>query len=109
MRTNEAISAYEKALELRPNYVRTLVNIGLARNNKGWFSLAAESFLNALILNPKTTHIWPYVRQAFLQADRFDLLERLEAKDPNQFRDIFPNLINPNSMPRPSMDTLFTH
>lgn len=34
MRTDEAVAAYKQALDLRPNYVRTLVNIGLAHNNK---------------------------------------------------------------------------
>ena len=34
MKTDEAMQAYKLALDLRPNYVRTLVNIGLAHNNK---------------------------------------------------------------------------
>lgn len=62
MRPQEATAAYKQALELRPNYVRTLVNIGLAHNNKLEFLEAAEQFLNALILNPKAEHIWGYVR-----------------------------------------------
>jgi peroxin-5 len=49
----------------------------LAHNNKLEFLDAAREFLNALILNPKAEHIWNYVRQAVLQADRIDLLEKL--------------------------------
>lgn len=52
LQTKEAIAAYEQALELRPNYVRTIVNIGLAQNNLTDFKSAANCYLNALILNP---------------------------------------------------------
>ena len=62
MRTDQATVAYRQALDLRPNYVRTLVNIGLANNNQVEYMKGAECFLNALILNPKATHIWNYVR-----------------------------------------------
>ena len=64
--THQAIAAYKQALDLRPNYVRTLVNIGLANNNQVEYMQGAECFLNALILNPKATHIWNYVRQSLL-------------------------------------------
>ena len=33
LKTEEAMSAYKQAIDLRPNYVRTLVNIGLANDN----------------------------------------------------------------------------
>jgi peroxin-5 len=33
-KTEEAEQAYKLALDLRPNYVRTMVNMGLAANNK---------------------------------------------------------------------------
>jgi len=62
MRTEEAMNAYKIAIDLRPNYVRTLVNIGLANNNQTKFDDAIVSFLNALILNPKAEHIWGYIR-----------------------------------------------
>mmetsp|Transcript_18064 Transcript_18064/g.30816 ORF Transcript_18064/g.30816 Transcript_18064/m.30816 type:complete len:90 (-) Transcript_18064:238-507(-) len=65
-RTDEAMDAYTQALELRPNYVRTLVNIGLAYNNQGNYILATSRFINALNLNPNAKHIWSYARQAIL-------------------------------------------
>ena len=33
LKTEEAMNAYRQAIDLRPNYVRTLVNIGLAHDN----------------------------------------------------------------------------
>ena len=108
LKTSEATAAYKQALELRPNYVRTLVNIGLAHNNQTAYLKAAECFLNALILNPKAEHVWGYVRQAILQADRFDLLEKLEHKDPSLFKDEVP-LIDKANLPRPSTDNLYNN
>ena len=58
MRPQDALGAYQQALELRPVYVRSYVNIGLAYENSDNFMLAAENYLNGLILNPKAIHIW---------------------------------------------------
>lgn len=66
LNTHKAIEAYQQALDLRPNYVRTMVNVGLAHNNLADFKNAATCFLNALILNPKLTHVLTYCRTAFL-------------------------------------------
>jgi len=40
MQTDKAKDAYKLALDLRPNYVRTLVNIGLAYTNQGEYKNA---------------------------------------------------------------------
>jgi peroxin-5 len=103
----QACSAYEQALELRPNYVRTMVNLGLAKNRMNDSQAAAQQFLNALILNPQVTHVWNYLRNSFMKMDRFDLIEKLEERDPNLFRDEF-TLIDPKNMPQASMDGLAT-
>ena len=66
LKTEEAMSAYKQAIDLRPNYVRTLVNIGLANDNQAQFEEAITSFLNALLLNPKAEHIWSYVRRSMV-------------------------------------------
>ena len=97
-KTEEATQAYKQALDLRPNYVRTLVNIGLAHSNQAEYLKACEQFLNALMINPQAQHIWSYVRQAALQADRMDILEKIEQKDPKLFASDF-NLIDPNNLP----------
>ena len=35
--TDEAIKAYHKALEIKPNYVRAWVNLGISQGNKVYF------------------------------------------------------------------------
>jgi len=35
--TEESIRAYKLAIDLRPNYVRTIVNLGLSHNNNANF------------------------------------------------------------------------
>ena len=93
-KTEQAKQAYQQAIELRPNYVRTLVNIGLAHNNNQDFMTATKYFLDALMLNPQAKHLWSYTRQSLLQADNFELLELLERKDPSLFRGTF-DLLDP--------------
>ena len=86
---DKAIHTYHQALDLRPNYVRTLANIGLAHRSRTQFPESIPYFLNALLLNPKADHVWKYVRSSFLQMNRLDLVEKINFKDPNLFRDEF--------------------
>lgn len=58
--TFQAEEAYQKALEIKPNYVRAWSNLGLLYNQEGNFEDAARMLLNALSLNPKAKHIWEY-------------------------------------------------
>lgn len=51
-KSQEAIAAYKQALDLRPNYVRSLVNMGLAFNNEVEYLQGAQQFITALCLNP---------------------------------------------------------
>ena len=88
--------------------MRTLVNIGLANNNQVEYMKGAECFLNALLLNPKADHIWNYVRQSVLQADRFDLLDAVNQKNISAFQKEF-NLIDVTKLPKPSMDNLYNN
>lgn len=108
MDMSAGISAYEQALELRPNYVRTLTNVGLGFNNIRRFDEAVPYFLNALQFNPKATHIWDYVRRSFMNMNRFDLLERCNLRDPNAFRQDF-KLMDPKNLPQPSMEKLYNN
>jgi peroxin-5 len=82
LQTKEAIRAYEQALDLRPNYIRAIVNVGLAQNNLTDYKAAANCYLNALVLNPALKHVWTYLRTSILQMNRFDLLEKCEQRDP---------------------------
>jgi Flp pilus assembly protein TadD len=97
MDLQQAVAAYEQALDLRPNYVRTIVNLGLAKNRLLDFKAAANCFLNALILNPNVDHVWTYLRQSFMKMQRFDLIEKLELRDPAMFKDEFL-LVDPKNI-----------
>ena len=108
MKTEDAMTAYKQAIDLRPNYVRTLVNIGLAHDNAGRFEDAITSFLNALLLNPKAQHIWGYVRRSMVQSGKFDLVEKLESRDPYAFSDNF-NLLDPKNLPAQNMENLYNN
>ena len=108
MDIKKAIEAYEQALDLRPNYVRSIVNLGLAHNRLHDLKSAANCFLNALILNPNISHVWTYLRTAFVKMNRFDLLEKLEARDPLMFKDEFL-LVDPSKMEKPTLDRLYSH
>lgn len=108
LKTEEAMAAYKQAIDLRPNYVRTLVNIGLAYDNKSQFDDAITSFLNALLLNPKADHIWAYARRSMVQSGKFDLIEKLQLRDPYAFKDIY-NLIDPKDLPAQNMENLYNN
>lgn len=71
-----AIKAYEVALDLRPNYVRTLVNLGLAYNRIKNLKSATNCFLNALTLNSHLTHVWKHLCTVLVTMNRLDLLKR---------------------------------
>lgn len=87
--------------------MRTIVNLGLAKNRLNDFKEAANCFLNALILNPNVTHVWTYLRQSFMKMQRFDLIEKMEMRDPSAFKDEFL-LVDPKNIQKPSMDRLAT-
>ena len=107
MDLEKACNAYEQALDLRPNYVRSIINYGLAKNRLGDFKAAANCFLNALVLNPNVSHVWTYLRQSLLKMDRFDLIEKLEARDPSLFKAEFL-LVDPKCVHKPSLDRLYS-
>lgn len=43
-----------------------------------------------------------------LQANRFDILEKLDLKDPTVFKSEF-NLLDPQNMPPPKMESLYNN
>ena len=78
-----AIHAYQKALEIRPAYVRAWANLGIAHANINDMVSAARFYLCALSFNPKAAHIWNYLFTSFtcmskFYVGRFDLLEKLK-------------------------------
>jgi len=46
--SKEAVYAYRKALELKPNYVRAWVNMGISYANQGIYDTASKYYLRAL-------------------------------------------------------------
>ncbi|MDI1491309.1 MAG: Peroxisomal membrane signal receptor PTS1 [Ramalina farinacea] len=50
-RSEQAIAAYERALELRPNFVRARYNLGVSCINIGVFEQAAQHLLGALAMH----------------------------------------------------------
>lgn len=55
-RSEEAISAYEKALELNPNFVRARYNLGVSCINIGCHAEAAQHLLGALNMHKHVEH-----------------------------------------------------
>jgi len=51
-RSGEAVSAYQKALELKPNYMRAWANMGISQANLGNYDASARFYVRALGLNP---------------------------------------------------------
>lgn len=109
MRTEESIKAYEQALELRPNYVRTIVNLGLSYGNMGNNEQASVQFINALILNPQLDHVRQFLHASFIKLNRLDLVEKMKGNDYNAFRGDFPGILDPANMNQPSIDRLYEH
>ena len=55
---NEAIQAYDKAIQLNPIYAESWSNKGFALVNQGKYSDAIRAFDKAIQLNPQDTDAW---------------------------------------------------
>ena len=51
-RSGAAVAAYQKALELKPNYMRAWANMGISQANLGNYDASARFYIRALGLNP---------------------------------------------------------
>eukprot|EP01102_Stenamoeba_stenopodia_P018072 TRINITY_DN657_c0_g1_i1.p1 TRINITY_DN657_c0_g1~~TRINITY_DN657_c0_g1_i1.p1 ORF type:complete len:462 (-),score=85.73 TRINITY_DN657_c0_g1_i1:44-1375(-) len=89
--SKEAVYAYRKALELKPNYVRAWVNMGISYANQGIYDTASKYYLRALSLNPRAEHVWSYLRIALSCHNREDLVRLVDSpdRDVNLFRSHF--------------------
>ncbi|KAI7967618.1 hypothetical protein MJO29_000895 [Puccinia striiformis f. sp. tritici] len=89
-KSEDAIGAYQKALELRPTFTRAIYNLGVSCLNIHCYHQAAEHFLAALSLHSKAAskgdrpllgsgdgseNLWFTLRRALLCLDRHDLAE----------------------------------
>ena len=84
-----AIKAYRRALELKPNYVRSWANMGISFANQNSYANAAKYYLKALSLNEKADHLWGYLRFTFSCMGRPDLVQKSDARNLALFKDEF--------------------
>ncbi|CAN3372477.1 hypothetical protein DIURU_005026 [Diutina rugosa] len=102
-RSEEAVDAYFKALELKPAFVRARYNLGVSCINIGCYKEAAEHLLSGLAMHQveggsdspglshnQSTALTETLKRAFIAMDRRDLLEKVKpGMDLNQFRNEF--------------------
>ncbi|CDR44564.1 CYFA0S15e00100g1_1 [Cyberlindnera fabianii] len=105
-RSEEAIEAYHRALQLKPSFVRARYNLGVSSINIGCYKEAAEHLLGALDMHNvegvdpsslsnggitnQSTSILETLKRAFIAMDRRDLLEKVRpGMDLNIFRGEF--------------------
>merc|ERR1712146_832794 len=89
-RSEEAIPAYKKSLELRPRYTRGWLNLGISQANLKNEMEAAKCYIQALRLNESATHIWGYLRVVFTSMERYDLIHLASQMDVSLFDEEFP-------------------
>lgn len=101
-RSEEAIQAYHRALQLKPSFVRARYNLAVSSINIGCYKEAAEHLLTALSMhevaggaenpsmNVDSNNILETLKRAFVAMDRRDLLERAKpGMDLQTFRNEF--------------------
>jgi peroxin-5 len=101
-RSEEAVDAYFKALELKPTFVRARYNLGVSCINIGCYKEAAEHLLSGLSMHQvegqddtglshnQSTALTETLKRAFIAMERRDLVEMVKpGMDLNQFRGEF--------------------
>lgn len=102
-RSEEAVNAYFKALELKPTFVRARYNLGVSCINVGCYKEAAEYLLSGLAMHQvegadsnstlshnQSSSLMETLKRAFIAMDRRDLLEQVRpGMDLDQFRSEF--------------------
>ncbi|KAK6201573.1 uncharacterized protein RJT21DRAFT_120629 [Scheffersomyces amazonensis] len=102
-RSEEAVEAYFKALQLKPTFVRARYNLGVSCINIKCYKEAAEHLLSGLSMHQvegvdagstlnhnQSTALTETLKRAFIAMDRRDLLEKVKpGMDLNQFRGEF--------------------
>jgi peroxin-5 len=79
--SSEAVAAYRKALDLKPNYMRAWTNMGISYANLGDYMASAAYYVRALSLNPAAAHVWGYLRTSLACAGQIELLGAVEQQD----------------------------
>jgi peroxin-5 len=87
--SKQAVTAYRRAIELKPTYTRAWVNMGISYSNQGLYDLAAKYYLKALSLNESANHVWAYLRIALQCMNRDDLAALVHQRQLDLFRNDF--------------------
>ena len=85
----DAIRAYSKALQLKPNYVRALSNLGISFANQDKHKEACQSYLASLKLNSAADTVWDHLTMSLMHLNRSDLVELCKHKDVSYFKNHF--------------------
>lgn len=100
-RSEEAVNAYFKALELRPTFVRARYNLGVSCINISCYKEAAEHLLSGLAMHQvegqestlshnQSSSLMETLKRAFIAMDRRDLVELVKpGMNLDQFRGEF--------------------
>lgn len=100
-RSEEAVNAYFKALEIQPTFVRARYNLGVSCINIGCYKEAAEHLLSGLAMHEvegqestlshnQSSSLMETLKRAFIAMDRRDLIENVKpGMDLNIFRQEF--------------------
>lgn len=94
------------ALDIRPNYVRVWVNLGIAHAFKGDYDEAARFYLNALSLRPDAKHVWSYLHTTFMNMQRYDLIGLISQQNPKLFTEF--ETIALGDLPEPEINYKIT-
>ncbi|GFO22009.1 retinal rod rhodopsin-sensitive cgmp 3',5'-cyclic phosphodiesterase subunit delta-like [Plakobranchus ocellatus] len=98
-RSEEAVEAYRRALELAPGFIRSRVNLGISCINLQAYREAVDHFVAALSMQKQSTgpqgqsatmseSIWSTLRMTLSLLGRTDLYEACEKRDLDRLRDI---------------------
>lgn len=80
---------FNRALQLKPNYVRALSNLGISFANQGMHSEACQSYLASLDRNPSADSVWDHLTMSLIHMNRSDLVSLCEKRDPKLFKNYF--------------------
>lgn len=80
---NKALEMYNKALAIKGDYPRLLINMGISLMNLEDYSNSARHFIKALKINKNIEEAWNYLTGIFLSMERGDLVNKIASRNLN--------------------------